>query len=251
MIQMRKFIKGIKFTGYCMIGLYVLSMFVYPWFEHQWSWPAVQSVWSHWQALNVGSLAFLSSIILYKATKYHSESQRQRNFIASRAFLPEAFSELLDYLTESSDVLKAAWNVSDRGRRNRNLNVQIPSLPTNYKSIFRDCISHAPSNFGDYLAKFLVNLQIHDSRLHSLIEDSRRGGLRKCQIKPYMFRLAELVVYINKSFEYARGESDFDSSPFTVDEFRTAFRNIHIDVEDFDDLWTKTEQWIQRYHPSN
>ena len=246
MIQMRKFIKGIKFTGYCMFGLYFISMFVYPFYEHQLSWSAVQSVWSHWQTLNVGALAFLSSVILYNATKYHSESQRQRSFIASRAFLPEAFSELLDYLKESSNVLRGAWLLSGRvGGNNK------PSLPTDYKNIFRDCISHASPNFGDYLARFLVNLQIHDDRLGSLLEGTGHRILSKTELVIYMYRLAELVVYINKAFQYARGASDFDNSPFTVDDFRTAYLNMGINVQEFDNLWASTEQLIQTYHSSN
>lgn len=251
---MHKFKEYFEFIGYILFIIYVFSMFIYPWFIHHGDWLTVQSVWDRWQTLNVGALAFISSVILYKATKLHAEEQRKRSFIAARAFLPEAFDELLKYLQNSSTLLQSSWNnlesksSSYRGPISPGINVLTPSLPTDYKVIFKDCISYAEPNVGDYLAKFLVRLQVHDARLSCLKTDMEQGSLDQTNLKSYIYSLAEMVVYINKAFNYARGKSDFDDSPFSLNDFATAYLNMDINVEEFDDLWQSTERWISRLH---
>lgn len=251
---MHKFKKDFEFIGYILFIIYVFSMFIYPWFIHHGDWLTVQSVWDRWQTLNVGALAFISSVILYKATKLHAEEQRKRSFIAARAFLPEAFDELLNYLRESSIWLQSSWDnlkatSSDYGGPiSPGMNFLAPSLPTDYKVIFKDCISYAEPNVGDYLAKFLVRLQVHDARLSCLKTDMELRRIDLNNLKTYIYRLAEMVVYINKAFNYARGQSDFDDSPLSLNDFATAYLNMGINVEEFDDLWQSTERWISRLH---
>lgn len=84
---------------------YSFSMLIYPWFKGGFSWNYVHSVWYTWQSLNVGVLAFSSSIIAFNISRYNSEKQRQRDFIAERALLPQALSDLCKYLEQSSEVL--------------------------------------------------------------------------------------------------------------------------------------------------
>ena len=46
-----------------LVSIYIFSMVVYPFFNG--GWGHVQNVWSSWQALNVGVIAFVSSLIAF------------------------------------------------------------------------------------------------------------------------------------------------------------------------------------------
>lgn len=67
---------------------------IYRFLDDSWDVKQVQSIWHHWQALNVGMLAFMSSLVTFYISKFNANNQRERNFVAARAFLPEALSEL-------------------------------------------------------------------------------------------------------------------------------------------------------------
>lgn len=73
-------------------------MFIYPWLNLGWSWGLVEDVWDRWQGLNVGMLAFISSVTAFNIGRYNAEKQREREFMASKAFLPDALSGLTSYL---------------------------------------------------------------------------------------------------------------------------------------------------------
>ena len=90
-------IRIINWIGALILGIYLYSMVIFPLFEGNFSWKYLQSVWHSWQGLNVGILAFVSSVIALNISRYNANKQRERNFIAARAFLPEAFSELTKY----------------------------------------------------------------------------------------------------------------------------------------------------------
>lgn len=88
------YVRILNTVGLPFVGLYVTSMFVVPWFHGSRDWRYVQNVWYDWQSLNVAMLAFLSSIVAFSIGRYNAEKQRERNFTAAQAFLPESLSEL-------------------------------------------------------------------------------------------------------------------------------------------------------------
>src|SRR5690606_36500482 len=91
-------------------------------------------------------------------------SQRERDFIAAKAFLPGALSDLCDYTEACIPPLEDAWKRDKEiGARTPLLN-QIPELPKTYKDIFKNCIALAPKEVGDHLSKILEKLQIQNSR---------------------------------------------------------------------------------------
>ena len=84
----------IKIILVLVVTVYVYSMFINPFIEG--GWQGALKVWSAWQALNVGFLAFASSLIAFYISRYNAEKQRQREFVAAKAFLPEALSRRKD-----------------------------------------------------------------------------------------------------------------------------------------------------------
>ena len=92
----------LNWIGVPIVALYVSSMFIYPWFALEWRWSSVEDVWDRWQSLNVGMLALISSITAFNIGRYNAEKQRKREFMASKAFLPDALSNLASYLSPES-----------------------------------------------------------------------------------------------------------------------------------------------------
>jgi hypothetical protein len=148
--------------------LYLFSMFVYPWVHSHGDWTHVQSVWDKWQSLNVGMLAFLSSVIAFNISRFNANKQRERDFLASKAFLPAALSELTAYFKSSASILVNGWE-SIEGPRPE---IEAPKLPDDYKSIFGQCIRYASPDVGDYLSRILVRLQVHSARLLEFVRQS-------------------------------------------------------------------------------
>lgn len=168
---------------------------------------------------------------------------RSREFIAARAFLPSAISELSTYCRDSAEILRTRWDsltqaqepFSSRG---------FPTLPPTYREVFSNCIRHAEPSVVSYLSNILVCLQVQDSRLHSVCDPQ----IEKCNLMSYMCSLADLYAQLSHLFNFARGEEEF--SPRTLDwrSFETAYHLLKIHPEfhvvNNDDLRAYTERQI-------
>lgn len=62
----------------------------------------------------------------------------------------------------------------------------------------------------------------------------------------YKYCLAELQALVNKTFGFARGIDEFDSSRLTVDEFTAAYLNLDIIPDEYDDLLGFTARAVAR-----
>lgn len=239
-------VKISNWVGVPVTFLYIFSMLVFPFIREGGDWVRVQSIWDRWQALNVGMLAFLSSVIAFNISKFNADRQREREFIAARAFLPHALSELTDYFRSSALVLIESWRrLEDQlnGRR-KPLESVVPNLPEQYKEIFSNCIKYAEPDVGEYLAKILVRLQIHHSRLKGFAElfgtNSSMLPLRANAVT-YLIGLGELQALVNNLYEFARGTSKFEEKSLTWDDYRSAYAGLDVEADEIRDLveWTR------------
>lgn len=248
------FVSIMNWTGIPASLAYVICMLIAPifhGFDGGWNWQNVQDVWDRWQTMNAGFLALISSIIAFNISKFSVNRQRERQFVAARAFLPHALSELTSYCKKSSSALQNASAQMSLARELR-ATPPIPELPSGYKETFGKCIGEAEPEVGDYMAKILMNLQVHDSRLNQIGNPATPGVhriLTPSNVKSYLFSLGQLQAYINKLFGFARGMEEFDDSNPTWDDYRTAYANLEIDVGDFADLEEFTKRAIARTNP--
>lgn len=234
--------------GLCVIG-YVVAMLIVPVALGDWTY--VQEVWDRWQSLNMGVLAFISSMAAFNIAKYNANKQRERDFVAARALLPDALSELIGYLRASARLLSEAWERVDSLalRAPAPLASEFPELPSGYKEIFSRCIASAEVDVGDYLANIIVRLQIHHSRLketHKVLSEGGSLVLTKPNLMTYFYSLGNIQALINKLYEFARGEAPFDASNLEWDDYRNAYRNLNIEFEDIDGLVEFSERAIKR-----
>lgn len=249
-----QYVRAINWFGIPVLLLYLISMFVLPWFFG--SWDYVQSVWRDWQGLNVGMLALLSSVIAFNMSRYNDERQRERDFASAKAFLPESLSELMGYMRESGTLISEVWekrNSFDNYKRVP-LESRIPNLPKRYKVVFAECIKVADPSVGQYLAYILTRLQIHHARMKELKASyAPNSGMLIIpdKIVSYAYCLGELTALVNRLFDYARGLEEFNGSHLVWEDFHNAYANLDIYPDQFDDLIGFTKRAIGRKQSGN
>ena len=218
-------------------------MFVHPWIYSDGEWSSVQAVWHRWQALNVGVLAFVSSLIAFNISLYIAEKQRQRDFQASKAFLPDALSQITTYLKSSAKFLVSEWSDSPKVP----VTDQLPKLSRDYKRVFQDCIRHAEPQVGDCLARVLMRLQVHTSRLNDYREQKNSAnwiGPSKLTTITYLYRVGELQAWVNRLFPFARSLEALDDSPLQWADFKQAYANLDLWP---DDIWINDRDTLEGF----
>lgn len=242
--------------------IYTTCMLISPWIQNDYDWQKVQDVWERWQALNVGILAFISSSIAFYISRYNSEQQRNREFIASKAFLPHALSELNSYLKLSAPILVSAYEYSLNPRL-RAMKIpgierlpgteiaapeapSIPELPRSYAEVFTNCIRHAQPEVGEYLSNILRLLQIHHTRMNEFSASFNTVTNSSYHLS-CLYSLGELGALVNNLFDFARSESNFHNPELTWESFDTAFRTLNISPENHVELETHTKRALARH----
>lgn len=223
---------------------YVFGMFIFPVWNSAGDWNYIQRVWYSWQALNVGMLAFASSLIAFNISRYNANKQTEREFIASKAFLPQALSLLCNYLEISGKVvIEAADRSRDRKKRAKVFASVVPVLPDYHVEVFKNCIKHAPPEVGKYLAKILRLLQIHHSRIETMPTEV---GTNYAYYKSCLYSLAELQFLVNGLFDFARDESDFKVAVYKWEQFAAIYRLYRMDLDNYPKLAEFTKSLIDK-----
>ena len=227
-IKLHKLMSLIRWPVAVLGGVYLLCMIVAPWIIGDWRWNFVQDVWDRWQGVNVGILAFAASFIAFEVTRYNESRQRKREFLAARAFLPEALSELTTYLKSSAQARMAAWNSAPQAT--------YPSSPSQYKDVFANCIRHADSDTGEQLSALLAEimmwLQVHAARLEaSIANPAHTAAMKQINALEGLLLVGELQAKVNRLFNFARGLGELDSRPLAWDDYKTAYFNLSLPLE--------------------
>lgn len=251
----------------CMVVLpLIIQQDIWDWCTAYFNWwKYVDSVWDKWQTINAGIFAIIASWIGLNISKAREDRQRIRDFVASKAFLPEACSELTAYFRECAKSLNDMWNIkmskNNDGYTNQDVltnkikELNIPDLPEKYKNIFAECIKKSEPKIGNYLANILLFLQIHDARLRSSVDKSKDIPLTHSNIVTYIFELGKLQVLIDHIFYYVRDPSKeiiLDPKQIEWKDFNQAYFNLAIEPEDITlnqreiDLKKYTEDSIQK-----
>lgn len=234
------------FAGFPLVGVYFFSMTLFPYFVNGKDWSYLQSTWHSWQTLNAAIIALFSSITALSISRINANQQRKREFVAAKAFLPAALSELNDYFKECAEVLKEAWArvANEKNHEVGAFDAHTPELPTEYKEVFKECIRHADREIAEHLANVLSKIQIHRSRFTSYIDmfkpesdiiPTLGNGLN------YFYDLAELYVLLCKLLNFGRGNS-FDLSKPTLEEIENAYMNFDMFEEDYGKLIEYTKE---------
>jgi hypothetical protein len=243
-----KWVALLYWIGIPFVFVYFCSMFVYPFFIGGWN--HAQKIWHIWQALNVGILAFISSLIAFYISRYNAEKQREREFVAAKAFLPNALSELTEYLSCWAEMLCEAWpltkNVDSSPRVT--LKTELPVLQVSINEVLKECIRHGSPDISAHIANILKDLQINNARLKGLPTDFTKSSriIRNENIKEYMFCLARIQALVNATFNFARDEEGFVRPEVGITEMTTAYLNLNMHVSISDEMNSYTKNRLQR-----
>lgn len=221
----------VNYAGVPFLVIYAISMFFYPLLAWA-NWEEVQLIWDRWQSLNAAALAFAASLIAFNISKFNEDRQRERDFIAAKAFLPSTLSGLMDYFLSSARIFGTFWESS--GTANSIL-PHHPVLPPDYREVFSNCIRHADPAVGTYLSNILVRLQVHDARLRDMVSQADNGqavDVDRHTLISYLYRLGELYAQIGQLFGFARGEEAFSARKLEWENFRNAYGIFDIDTDD-------------------
>ncbi|MHB1174483.1 MAG: hypothetical protein ACYCZJ_05110 [Sulfuriferula sp.] len=240
----------VNYAGLPLLAIYGFSMFAYPWISGSGSWQHVQAVWDRWQSLNAAAIAFVASLVAFNISKFNESRQRERDFVAAKAFLPSTFSGLMEYCSRSARIYSALWERDGKTP----LVFEHPDLPQGYREVFSNCIRHADPSVGSYLSNILVRLQVHDARLRDAIGETTKGLDRvvgKHTLIAYVLRLGELYALMGNLFGFARGEESFQAKSLTWEDFRNAYSILDLEVDEFVidesmNLQAFTKRWIER-----
>lgn len=224
-------------------------MIIYPYLKGGWDY--LHAVWHTWQTLNVGVLAFLSSLVAFNISKYNAENQRERELVAATSFLPQALSDMCSHFTACAQILSKAW---DRPRRSGivipvTTTVEaFPEINDSVKSVFSECIRHGSPVIGTHLAEILKKLQISDSRISGLHEKmtSTTNHVSRAEVQTLLFYLAELQSLVNATFPFARSEEEFNAPSLDLDEFVTGYLNLSLRSDIVDGMREYTKQRLER-----
>lgn len=256
------------------ILVYICCMFVYPYCSGGYDWDYLIRVLGYWQTFNAAMIALFSSFIAFimmlfklNVERENLEKERERNFTASRAFLPNVFYDLtvycekcaklqmdafrkaqkverlenemeelkkLDHNEEKFNKIQVVQKMLDEARAAK-LDYGFVNLPDSYMEVFRRCIKYANQEVSLYLSELITKLQIHNARINDLVsnfhEDSGRIYFTSSFLDDFLY-LGTILVLINKQYKFARGMSDFDNSPIIWDEYRNAYFVMNIWIED-------------------
>ncbi|MDP3281468.1 MAG: hypothetical protein U1D41_11755 [Nitrosomonas sp.] len=246
-----KLLDILNFVGMPLIAIYFGCMFLYPFSAEQGDWWYAQKVWHSWQPLNASMLAFFSTIIAFNITRYNERKQRERNFEAAKAFLPQALSELATYFQSCAILLEEARIRVNSNSRKEPLQNPLPVLPTHYQKVFKQCIRFAEPEVAKHLAYILRQLQIHNSRLTDLYEsfdeEKNKNKVRTLVIVPiniidYLISLGELQALIHKTFDFSRDSAELDNSDLVLCDYQNAYFILKICDAVFSELITRTKE---------
>lgn len=240
-------------VGVPAILLYMYAMLLKPWLvPNVDSWIYVQEVWSRWQTFNASVVAFISSLIAFNISRYNERKQREREFVAAKALLPQTLSELTRYFKDSSIFLKDVWDqLATNPNARPTVQIALPTLPETYQSVISSCIKHAEPDVGQYLAEVLKDLQIHNARLsdmHVNLSDPHATMMvLPHNVMSYLYSLGKLQAMVNRLFGFARNSEPFNDDALTYEDFRSAYSGtFDLWPEDIGDLVGFTKRTILR-----
>ncbi|NKI16884.1 hypothetical protein HCU74_05550 [Spongiibacter sp. KMU-166] len=213
---------------FCVIASYLCAMVFSPLLSAGFDWEYLQRVWDRWQTLNAAMIALCASLVALWASQRQAslqkkliEDQREREFVAARAFLSAALAELQDYLrdvyiaySELYEELPVDGSFSDDNSYVPD--VALPELPVSHRTVFRDCITHASPDIAKYLSHILSRVQVINSRVMGINESIMYKSRSK--IVDDILSVAEIEATCNKLYSFARGDSPLIPSPIGDDD---------------------------------
>jgi hypothetical protein len=194
-----------------------------------------------WQTLAAAGVASIAAYIAFRNTTRslnHSESleknRRTRKHAAVRAVLPLALSQVVAYAERSTRALdelvsQCEGEVLPSGAAPESL---AEPLPSETLTALADFIEYSDAVNVAVLEATVAWIQIHDSRLRSLVQDnhdpSQNHIVVRTEIEGRIIDAASVYAGAGSFFDYARRRSQKVPSVLTWDVVTRALRNMRL-----------------------
>lgn len=200
--------------GLVVFPAYIYAMVIDPFLLG--GWDRLHKVWFDWQTFNSAMIALFAALIGVCITVNQTKAQNRAQFIVARAQLPEALSLVGNYLDQYLLVLQEALQKLGTPARNKQvLDAVQPKLDIEYKATFATCIAYGPEELRSALTEISKQLQIHKSRMSSLIENDfqpdSKFALAEIDLISELKSVCKTRAKINNLYSFARFKTDYIS----------------------------------------
>ena len=159
-------------------------------------------------------IALFAALTGVGITVYLSKSQNRAQFIVVRAQLPEALALVDVYLDQYLLVLQETLQKLGTPAGNKQvLDAVQPKLDIEYKATFATCIAYGPAELRSALTEISKQLQIHKSRMSSLIEQEFQPrsnyAISEINLMSELKSVCKTRAQINNLYPFARFETEY------------------------------------------
>ncbi len=203
-----------------------------------------------WQTLAAALVASIAAFIAFRNTSLtlkQSEKleshRRNRKHAAIRAVLPLALAQVTNYAARSVHALNNLVNLCV----DESLPVEIAPkelaepLPSETLKSLAEFIEYSDSIDVSILESTVAAIQIHDSRMRSLVQDNQDPSsgrvILKIEIENYIIDAASIYAGAASAFDYARRRQPHLPTTLPWDSVRGALRNMRFWDEHFTALY--------------
>ncbi|MHC3433032.1 hypothetical protein [Delftia lacustris] len=201
------------------IFTHISSMLFYPAIKYKFDWHWIHQTWMDWQTYNSAMIALIASLIAFEATVYSHRQEKINNFRAAKATLAHALNDICNFTSDCEKILCSVITGAKEGDSSGTYfkisGISIPTPTSAAMNTFVDCIRYSDTALGNHLAKIMEELQVAQARIENLrTKDLQAISVRRVA-KEYIDQLAEIRVYAEDLFFFARNIEEFTEKEIT------------------------------------
>jgi hypothetical protein len=180
-----------------------------------------------WETLVAGAMSVTAAVwagfLLMKQinqTETHEQNRLKRKFIAARATLPLALTELCDFCKRSTDQLKPVYVYARSTVATTVPPFELQTIPDSVMAILNAVLETTPHDaIADRLSDMLAMIQVFQSRLKSMRDSNFHSGNMFVDetIQSYIINSGEIYTLASSLFDYARKKTEY-SAAVTLDD---------------------------------
>jgi hypothetical protein len=193
-----------------------------------------------WETLATGFMsvgaAIWAGFLLSKQiqqTEAHERERLKRKYIAARATLPLALTEIIDFCEKYCGELKDFYGTNLFSQFAQIRVFQTFEIPESVMANISTMIENTPhENVAERLSEIVGMIQIFQARMRGCANGDMgsSAALRRHTIGHYMVNCGMIYAYVSSLFGYSRDKATFDKpyrlEPVRSDKVATAFMSL-------------------------
>ena len=233
--------KVFKCFIYILLGCYVWSMIIYPFFAVNCAdtslscrWQSALTTWKNWQTFNAAVIAFISTLIIIHSTRISEQNSALKRRSCAKAFMPSALADLCIYVEDEIKLLDDLYQ--EKKEFKLELKPQIPESALKRIEKFIQESSQQDQKLVEHLIIVINSIQVFDSRLVSILNDNAISG-KKERAFAQINQCILLHALISGMFDFVRGFTKaYDTNNLSRDRFNIKDCTLYMTEPDISEL---------------